>query len=232
MRSIKAISFDLDDTLWECAPVIKRAEASLLDYIKSRCRRIHADYDMERFTLKKVDFMKANSHLRGDVSRMKLALLTEILSDCDKHCDIAEEAFDHFYRVRSDVTFYPDALGSLNSLSNKFPLAALTNGNADLFQIGVTHLFQKIICASLEEPAKPHPYMFEQTCQAFNIKPDQLLHVGDNPETDVEGARRAGVRTVWVNRTNDTWPAKYAPADYEVKDLNQLLAMFDHYLDP
>ncbi len=180
---------------------------------------------MESYTVKKKYFMKSNSHLKGDVTRMRMALLTELLANCHDNTNMVKQAFDHFYSVRSEVVFYPDALSSLNHLEQKYPLAALTNGNADLDQIGITHLFQKIIYASLEQPAKPHPYMFEQTCEAFEINPEELLHVGDNPETDIEGARRAGVKTVWINRLCEIWPSEICRADYEVENLYELIEL-------
>lgn len=225
MRDIRGISFDLDDTLWECEPVIRRAETSLLDWLHARCDHIADRYDMASFMAHKQAFMQENQALWGDVSRMRVALLEDILGGCEAHRDLVQEAYEHFYQVRSEVEFYEDALPALEWMRERFPLAALTNGNADLVRIGIAPLFQRIFYASLECPAKPDAHMFVETCKDFGIEAHQLLHVGDNPYTDVEGARRAGAKTVWIKRAEMIWPDDLAPADVEISDLNELVAI-------
>ncbi len=225
MKPIKAISFDLDDTLWECDPAIQRAEESLLEFLAERCELIRSRYTLESYTRIKLAFMRSNRHLSGDVTRMRLAMLRHMLQDCDTHKDMAEEAFDHFYHVRSEVDLYEDSLPALEYLSQRYSLAALTNGNANLQQIGIADYFSQVHYATLECPGKPEAHMFHVTCKAFMIKTDELLHIGDNPETDIEGARRAGVQTVWINRAGMLWPGNLPRADYEVRDLNEFLQL-------
>ncbi len=228
MHTIKAISFDLDDTLWECEPAINRAEHALLTFLSERCQMIKNRYNEKNYHKKKIAFMRGNKQLQGDVSRMRKALLKELLADCAVHKGLVEEAFAHFYFIRSEVDLYADSIIVLQRLNQRYQLAALTNGNADLQQIGIAHLFSKILTASLECPAKPDPYMFLHTCKSFQIAPDQLLHVGDNPETDIAGARNAGAKTVWINRTAMDWPAALPCADFEVKDLHELNDLLLH----
>ncbi|HBA35449.1 MAG TPA: hypothetical protein DCZ12_15085 [Gammaproteobacteria bacterium] len=72
-------------------------------------------------------------------------------------------------------------------------------------------------------PMKPNPDMFHYTCEVFEIAPLQLLHVGDSPKSDVLGAQRAGVKTVWLNRREEEWPDDLAPPDFELTSLNGLL---------
>lgn len=223
MQRIKAISFDLDDTLWECEPVIHKAETSMLSYMAERCDIVRDRYTMTQFLEKKSAFMQENEHLHGDVTRMRRALLEDMLKDSDPAHLSVEDTFQHFYQVRSEVTLYKDVLVGLQRLAKHYPLAALTNGNADLSQIGIAPLFAEIHYATLECPAKPAAHMFHKTCKNLGIEPYQLLHVGDNPHTDIEGARLAGARTVWIKRFPMTWPTELATADYEIENLDQLI---------
>lgn len=225
MQDIKAISFDLDDTLWECDPVIRRAENSMLEFLTSRCDVMKNRYTLDSYSELKMAFMRENRHLHGDVSRMRLALLQHLLADCETHKDLAPDAYAHFYRMRSTLDLYADSLAALELLYRNYPLAALTNGNADLRQIGIADFFRQIHIASLECPAKPQPHMFRITCEAFGIESHELLHVGDNPETDIEGARNAGAKTVWINRSAMKWPEELPRADYEIQNLNELIAL-------
>ena len=56
---------------------------------------------------------------------------------------------------------------------------------------------------------------------------EAFLHVGDDPERDVEAARRVGMSTVWVNRDDNSWPPHLRPADLEVHDLAGLVENLD-----
>jgi len=219
---IKALSFDLDDTLWECAPAMKKAETAFLEYLKQHYPKQMQCYTFEQYTQEKIAFMRANTPLKGDVTRMRIAFVKDLLQGVDDLEHQALECFKFFYQKRSEVILYPDTLKTLETLTELYPLAALTNGNADLKQIGIAHLFKKVICASLEKPAKPDPYMFDQTCAAFNIQSHELLHIGDNPETDIQGAKLAGVKTLWINRHAMTWPEELQRADYEMTELANL----------
>lgn len=195
----------------------------MLSFMQTHCEPIRKQYDMASFTEKKTSFMKNNRHLMGDVTRMRMALLEDLIGDSHSH--LIEDAFRVFYRKRSEVDFYDDALAGLEILNQHYPLAALTNGNADLGVMGIEHYFAEIHYASLECPAKPDKHMFERTFEGLNIQPDELLHVGDNPRTDVDGARRAGAKTVWIKRFDMTWPDGLLRADFEVTTLDELIEL-------
>lgn len=69
--------------------------------------------------------------------------------------------------------------------------------------------------------SKPHPMMFEIALARFNVKPSQVLHVGDQIDKDVAGARSVGMRTVWINRERKKRKKKNAP-DFEIYSLDEL----------
>lgn len=225
MRAIKAISFDLDDTLWECYPAIERADQALMAFLHERCDVMKTQLTRESFYDLRASFIRRHPHLLGDVSLLRRGLLVELLQACDDHHTLAEEAYAFFYHARSQVDLYPDALPVLTALKEGYALAALTNGNADLGIIGIDHLFAEAHFATLDCPAKPEPDMFHRTCDALGIAPNELMHVGDNPETDVMGARNAGAVTVWINRTGMDWPDALEPADADITTLDELPAI-------
>jgi len=101
-------------------------------------------------------------------------------------------------------------------------VAAITNGNADLKIVGIDHHFDAIYMADVDNPAKPHRHMFDQCLATFDLPPSALLHIGDNPETDVSGAQALGIPTVWFNSQKIVWPEALPTAQYEVKSLHQL----------
>ena len=226
MQFIRGISFDLDDTLWDCDSVIQRAEKSLLSWLQAQLPTF-SQLNYEQYTQLKQDFNSDNPHLWNDVSVMRRQFLIHILQLHGHEATLVEPAFQHFYRERSNVDLFPDSMQVLNVLVGHYQLAALTNGNADLAQIGIAHLFAEIHYATLECPAKPAPDMFHRACNGMGISPQELLHIGDNPKTDIHGARSSGAKTVWINRFDMDWPEDVEPADYEITDLHQLLELLN-----
>jgi FMN phosphatase YigB (HAD superfamily) len=81
-------------------------------------------------------------------------------------------------------------------------LAAITNGNVNCEAIGIDKYFTHTIQANPEYPMKPSPAMFDLISTKLGIAPQNILHVGDDLEKDVEGAIKAGYQSAWlaVNR--------------------------------
>jgi putative hydrolase of the HAD superfamily len=139
---------------------------------------------------------------------------------------LAEEGFTVFYNARSQVDLYHGAEDMLKALSASFRLAAITNGNADLQSIGISRYFEQIYAANLTLLEKPAPDMFHLCLAEMDIPPSALVHIGDNPVTDIFGAAAAGVQTLWFNQYNDAWPDHLKPPDFEVNALSDVVALF------
>lgn len=111
----------------------------------------------------------------------------------------------------------------MSRLSGRLPLVALTNGNADVHRLGMGHYFVASLSAVEVGAAKPERLMFEAAADSTGIPMQSLIHVGDDPVTDVAGAARHGLRAVWLNRTGAPWPVEVPPVAYhEIRSLDQL----------
>lgn len=139
---------------------------------------------------------------------------------------LAEEGFEVFYKARSEVTLYDGALQMLSALKQRYKLAAITNGNADLHIIGIAGYFDLIYAADLATPPKPEPDMFHQCLNEWGLSADTLLHIGDNPVTDVTGGHNAGVQTMWFNQYNAMWPDHLKPPHFEVQSVRDIVSLF------
>ena len=74
---------------------------------------------------------------------------------------------------------------------------------------------------------KPDPGIFHAACARLGCAPGEVLHVGDDIRTDVEGARLAGLRTAWINREGARWPRTMPPPDLEFTTLAALADWLD-----
>jgi 2-haloalkanoic acid dehalogenase type II len=221
---IKALTFDLDDTLWDVWPAVERAEELLHDWLAARYPRIP-----ERFT--PLELRELSSEViaaRPDMAYDRTWLRKEALHLAARRAGYrkfdVEGAFGVFFIARNAVEPFEEVRPTLERLARRYTLASLSNGNADLRLIGLDDLFAFSLNAIVIGAAKPEPPMFEEARRRLEARPDQIVHVGDDPEHDVRGAADAGFRTVWVNRNGREWPGDRR-ADAEIDNLVELEAV-------
>lgn len=222
-NQIKLLTIDLDDTLWPCMPVITIAEQTTYDWLAQYLPRITQQYSMDDLRNKRKLLMQNQPALKNDLSEARRAHFRELADEFGYGHDWIEDGFRIFYAARQQVTFYDDVLPVLSQLAMRYKLIALTNGNAHIHLTGLGGFFTAQFSAADVQAAKPHPAMFHRAMQFAGVLPQQTLHVGDHAIHDIEGARAAGVRSVWVNRNHEVWTHEDFVADYEVENLYGLL---------
>ena len=222
MNNIRAITLDLDDTLWEIHPVIRRAEQRLYEWLGENCPRITEMYspiDLREVRAQIVIEFADRAH---DLTFLRYTVLGRIGVAAGYGTDFIDDAFNVFDAVRNDVDIFPEVIPALQALGEQFRLIAVTNGNANLESIGIRHLFDDVVTAAMAGAAKPAPAVFDMAVQVGGASKTETLHVGDHPLYDVDGARAAGLRTAWVNRTDGLWPNEYAVPEIEVAHIGEL----------
>jgi len=218
---IAAITLDLDDTLWPIEPVMRRAEGRLNDWLKTHCPRAAAAYPIADMRALRDRIARDNPQLAHDFSAQRRLSLHTALVEHGYDESHVEGAYAEFYAARNEVECYADALPALTRLSARFPLVSLTNGNADIERIGIAHLFRFSLSSRECGVAKPAPAIFHAACARLGLPAHAVLHVGDDPELDVAGARGAGLRSAWINRSGAAWSSSARP-DLVAADLAEL----------
>ena len=219
LQDIRVITLDLDDTLWDVLPVIRRAEAALNDWLAARYPRIPERWPAERVRALRKDVVKRHADQAHDLTFLRKQVLTLMAQDAGYEAALSEAAFAVFDEHRNALETFPDVEPALSKLTRCYRVIAVTNGNADLRKIGIDRWFDGFVSARTAGAAKPDRRIFAAAVAAGGASPAETLHVGDHPHQDVAGAREAGLRSVWVNRRRVEWPAEHAPADLEVSDL-------------
>ena len=226
--AIQALTLDLDDTLWPVWPAIERAEHKLHAWLTQ-----HADATARRFDVAALRGLRAavateNPHWGHDFTRMRRESLARALTLAGDDPALADQAFEVFFAARNCVELYADVRPALEALARRWPIVALTNGNADLQSIGLADHFIAMVSAREFGIAKPDARIFHEACRLANAAPHDVLHIGDDWLLDVAGAHAAGLCSAWVRREGDTsTPPGTARADCVVRDLNELVAWLD-----
>lgn len=224
---IHALTLDLDDTLWAVAPVIERAERALHAFLHQNAPQAAERWPIEAMRRLREQVAAAHPHLAHDFTTQRRMTLSHALQDAGADLALVEPAYETFIAARNQVDLFPDVAEGLARLSQRRPLAALTNGNADIGRIGIGRHFRFSLGARDHGMPKPDPGIFLAACARLGVPPAQVLHVGDDPWLDVEGAARAGLVTCWIRRGNAAWPDALAPADVEVASLTELADWID-----
>ncbi len=224
---IRAISLDLDDTLWPIMPVILRAENRLHEWMQEHCPEVAQQFSIEAMRTHRDQVFNDHPHLHHDYTSLRKISLSHIFADAEQNEDWVERAFEIFFAARNDVQMYHDALPALQQLSARAPLASLSNGNADLQRIGILQHFQHVVTARGFGQAKPNAPIFIHTCELLACQTHEVAHIGDDPELDVLGAQRAGLFAVWLNRNALDWPHPESLPDLTIRSLSELVDHFD-----
>ncbi len=201
-QGVKAISFDLDDTLYDNRPIIANAERELIQFLHQQYPK-SVDWQPEQWRKVKRQVLAQQPALADDPSAarqrvLKQGLLTLGYSN-DEASLGAKQGFDCFYHHRSHYKVADEVIALLAQLAQKYPVIGITNGNVDAERIGLSHVMRFVINTGNGLRMKPKGDMFELACQKLAIEPQALLHVGDSLSSDVMGAKLAGCQSVWLN---------------------------------
>ncbi len=225
---IRLITFDLDDTLWPVAPVIIRAEHRMRDFLDTHAPEVNRRFDRAALAELRERLLEAQPELLHDISGLRHRMVESTLIACG-YADapaLAAGAFAAFLDARHDIEYFEDALDTLEHLSRRYTLGALSNGNASVARLGLDRYFAFHLSAENVGRRKPHPLMFERALQEAGVGADAAVHVGDHADDDIRGAHQVGMATVWVNRSGTPWELEDLAPTWEICDLAQLAGMF------
>jgi putative hydrolase of the HAD superfamily len=220
---IRAITLDLDDTLWPIWPTIQRAEAALHAWLQAHAPATAALWGPQRLRALRNEVERERPDLAHDLSAFRREAIRRALAEAGDPETLVAPAFEVFFAERQKVDLFDDALPALAWLSARFPLVALTNGNADLNRVGLAQYFTGAVSAKDFGVAKPHPSIFLEACRVAGHPPEQVLHVGDDWALDVEGALSANMQVAWLNRQN----AQGLPEKKPVRSVGTLHELID-----
>ncbi|EDL51661.1 hypothetical protein VSAK1_12320 [Vibrio mediterranei AK1] len=228
---IEAMTFDLDDTLYDNFPVIIRVEQQAAQWLYQQ-HPISQRWDKKQWHEFKMALVKADPALKHDVTQWRYQQIKQGLEhlgyDDLKATKAAQTLIEKVLIWRSDFDVPHETHDVLSALSKQIPLVAITNGNVDVEKIGLSQYFDLILKAGPDGRVKPYPDMFDKAAQHLAMPRRHILHVGDHVITDVAGAIRNGFSACWFNdkakSPRQTVRLKQLP-DIEINHIQQLLEL-------
>lgn len=196
---IAAISFDLDDTLYDNGPIIQRAEQRLNDWLAERVKLRDDSYQYFQGWRQRV--IQEDPALAHDTTACRHRALARGLTalGVSQAEVLADAAMGHFLEWRSECALAPEVHQLLAQLATRRPLVAISNGNADIDRLGLGPYFKAAFHAGGSRRMKPAPDLFLAAAQHLKLTPKAILHIGDHLREDIEGALGAGFQAAWYN---------------------------------
>ncbi|MBW8189959.1 HAD-IA family hydrolase [Neiella marina] len=227
----QVISFDLDDTLYDNAPNMIRAESELQAWMSQH----HDDFaamSVSDWSAQRWQVARQHTSLGDDMTALRRKALHQAFAargfGAATTKRLAEQGFELFLHHRNQFQVADNIVTLLKQLTSRYRVIAITNGNAQPHLIGLDNIFELILYPQAGQyRAKPHADLFRLAEQKLAIKPQQGLHLGDHIVSDVAGAIGAGWQAGWFNPEEVTLkPAQRALAlpHFQYRQLQTLVS--------
>ena len=229
-EKIKAIFFDLDDTLVNS----KKAEYNAICEFKNtydEFKGINNDEFAKSWHKVTTDVYELYHSGKISFEELRMKRMQGLFNTYGVNLEDeeAKEKFKDYHKIyEKNWLLFDDAIDTLDKLKNKYKLAIVSNGDGEqqrrkIDYTGLKEYFPEIIISSEVGVSKPDKKIFEITCEKMNITPEECIMVGDKYSTDVEGGLNAGLTAVWVDRKNDE--KEY---EYKINELAEMLKFIDN----
>lgn len=217
---IRAVLFDLDETLLTRASAIRAFIADQYDRHHEALAAIARDVYIARFLT-----------LEDGGRVAKTSVYPALGTDLAIPPTLSQVLLVDYQAIYPRYATLTDgALETLQALRGQgLKLGVVTNGNAivqngKVDATGLRPVFDTVLVSEAEGMSKPDPAFFALALQRLGVTAAEAVFVGDNPRADIEGARKAGLRAVWFHSSTD-WPDDLAPPDHTITKMVDLIAL-------
>ena len=233
-KNIKAVLFDVDDTLFDR----KLAQKKVCNLIVEQLPRVFKALKMARI---QEAFLKSdqistdmfNSGASSEGLRDKRSrLFLQLLGIKEEYAAMVTELYVRDYPLMNSPI--DGAIPVVKKLSRKFTVGVVSNGFPDvqfrkLETMGLNDLFSCIVLSEVIGIRKPDPTIFQKAASLIQIKPTECLYVGDSYAYDVIGAKNAGMQACWLNPELLKPQDETIKADFIISKLKELPMLLRNY---
>ncbi|WP_373231338.1 HAD family hydrolase [Cohnella sp.] len=198
MNNIKAIIFDLDNTILDRTSTFRSFTNSFL-------RSYFGHLEMTQ------DIFDRIIHLDQDGYKDKQELFSELLEELPWRVKpLITELLD-FYSAEyvRNAVLMEHAREVVQHIRKKYKTGLITNGKTliqygKIDHLGIRNEFDLIIVSEEAGIKKPDPRIFKLALKQLELKPEECIYIGDHPVNDIEGASKIGMETIWM-KVNQPW---------------------------
>lgn len=211
-----AVVFDLDNTLYDTKQYFLGAFNKIAEYLS------------KKYQIPKQKVYKKLVSIWEEKTSMYPHLFDDLLSFLDLEKEL-ENVIKIFNEYSGKLKPYFDVISTLRELRNKnFKLGIITDGNVKrqkrkIKLLRIADFFDVIIFTKEFGSPKPSHTPFLKTLEELSVGQQNSFYVGDNPLVDFEGAKKVGMRTVRILRSEFKNVPSNKYVDFEIEDFNKLI---------
>ena len=221
---IKAVIFDLDNTLLDFMTMKKEAVMSAISSMKEAGLDIDVDTSYkEIMDIYEVDGWE-NQLVFDKFLKNKLGYID------NKYLAAGIVAYRR--AKEANLKAYPNVKRTLNHLlDNNIKLAIVSDAPSReawmrIYYLGLHHFFETVITFDDSGERKPSPAPFKLALERLNLSKDEVLMVGDWPERDMVGASRVGIKTIFA-KYGDAFGVEKSGANWDIEDIYEVVNIID-----
>ncbi len=226
MQKIKAILFDIDNTLFDIKDIKKNAIASAAQAMLDAGLKIEKDEIIR--LLEKEYFDEPKFYGR--------TVISDFLQEQAIHDPKIEAAGIEGYRKGKIPHMKPyrgvvETLKALKGLNCALAIvsdAREVKVHQNLYALGIDHFFEVVISSRTLNTFKPDKIAFAAALEALGVTPEETVHVGDNIDRDVQGANNIGMHSVYAVYGECHSEGIYeGKADFEINNFSEILGVVE-----
>lgn len=231
--SLKAVFFDIDDTLFSTTDFAERARRGAADAMRRHGLRLPTDHILRELSEVIAEF---SSNYEHHFDKLLLRLPRRAFDGVNPAILVAAGVHAYHDAKVHQLRPYPDVPPVLQKLSRTdLVRGIITSGlqqkQADkVLRLGLYEYFTPTAIFISDQIGinKPNPKLYRRACSDLNLKPARCVYVGDRPRSDVDPPNALGMVTVQMKRGNrhEREEGKTKPA-YEVRDFDELRAILE-----
>jgi putative hydrolase of the HAD superfamily len=228
---LKAVFFDVDDTLYSTSEFSQRARANAVDSMISRGLELPRETVLAELNEVITEF---SSNFEHHFDKLLLRLPPSSHRGINPAVLVAAGVIGYHETKHNELVPFPDVTEALERFKvSGLKLGVITAGLAvkqaeKLLRLGIIHYFdpRAILISDQIGISKPNAKLYARALEAVGVAPAEALYVGDNPPNDVDPPNRLGMRTALIHRggRHASSPSQTRPT-YEANDLLELADM-------
>jgi putative hydrolase of the HAD superfamily len=222
---LKAVFFDIDDTLSNRSMALRECVSELTGLIKQTCPLVSFSYD---------EFFGAYRRYSG-LHPTRQETLKRVFDHLGVSDEKLRETLSAVYIQRMDERprLFDNTIEVLTALKRDYILGVISNApsesqRAKMARMGLAGLFDHVVISSEIVVAKPDPLIFAHALGLAQVDAREAAYVGDDEEMDVDGACNAGMVVIWANMYARSAGGRSKP-HAEIRELIELPAILNNW---
>jgi putative hydrolase of the HAD superfamily len=193
MANISAVLFDLDETLLDRTQSLTRFVQAQYQRFYPHFHHVPPDIFLQRF----VELDAQGAVWKDKVYQLLIVEQKivgigweELLDDYVAHFADSCVGFPHLHKMLSAL------------VARGYRLGIVTNGRSpfqerNIASLGILHYFSTVMVSDAEGVRKPNPEIFLRAAARLEARADEVIFIGDNPQADIAGAQKCGMKAIW-----------------------------------